>query len=165
MIIVLWIAGALVSIYVISWILNYISYSFLKDRIVSRQKWDLNVCCGETDGGGVNVDIVAHAHVPNMVIADVYHLPFKPGAFQSVLSSHTAEHLEHPKAFYSELKRVGKDVTILIPPLWDISAVVNLLEHRWIFLGLRTEYRFLPKHIKLPFSATVHKLIGQKIAA
>ncbi|MBN1480138.1 methyltransferase domain-containing protein [candidate division KSB1 bacterium] len=165
MVVLFWIVLSCVLIYVISWILNYISYSYLKNKIIIRQKWDLNVCCGETDGGGINVDIVAHAKVPNMVIADVYHLPFKAGVFKSVLSSHTAEHLEKPATFYRELKRVGQEVTILIPPLWDISAVVNLLEHRWIFLGFHTEYKFLPKYIKLPFSASLHKLIGQKIAA
>jgi hypothetical protein len=36
--------------YVLSWFLNWLSYRFLKNRVLKRQKWDLNICCGTTDG-------------------------------------------------------------------------------------------------------------------
>jgi hypothetical protein len=35
--------------------LHRYSYSYLESSIVSRRQWDLKVCCGTTDGGGVNV--------------------------------------------------------------------------------------------------------------
>ena len=40
--------------------LHWYSYRYLKSLIVGRRRWDLNICCGTTYGGGVNVDIVRH---------------------------------------------------------------------------------------------------------
>jgi SAM-dependent methyltransferase len=115
--------------------LNVLSYRFLKKRIVGRRKWDLNICCGKTDGGGVNADIARHAEVPRFVrIASVDRLPFKDGAFGSVLCSHTMEHVEDPEAFYRELVRVGGQIT-------------------------------LPRRVRLPLSRTVQRRLGQRIHA
>lgn len=145
---------------------NYVSYNVMKRRILNRQKWDLNICCGKTDGGGVNVDIVKHADVPNYIqITDIYHLPFADKQFDTVLSSHTIEHVDDPERFFNELSRVGKEVTLVIPPVWDISAALNLLEHRHIFLTFTKEHRTLPPYVVLPFAATIQRLIGQRIHA
>ncbi len=131
-----------------------------------RERWDLNICCGKTDGGGVNVDIVDHANVPNLVVVDdIYHLPFSTNQFDNVLCSHTIEHVEDPTAFFEELERVSKEVTLVIPPLWDLSAVLNIVEHRWIFLTFRKEHNTLPKHIELPFARAYQSRKGQKIRA
>lgn len=145
--------------------LNVLSYSILKNRIVRRQKWDLNICCGKTDGGGVNADIVRHASVPNFVEVDIYNLPFEDDQFETVLCSHTIEHVDNPQRFYEELQRVGKDVTLVLPPIWDVSAALNVLEHRWIFLCLRKEHKRLPMHVRLPFARTIQRLLGQRIHA
>ncbi len=146
--------------------LNYLSYNVLKRRIIGRGKWDLNICCGKTDGGGVNADIIKHVELPNFrKVDDVYELPFEDNSFDTVLSSHTMEHLEHPQKFYKELKRVGKDVTLVIPPLWDLSAVMNIFEHRKIFLSFSKEHKKLPKFINLPFSEFYQRRYGQKIKA
>ena len=146
-------------------LLNFVSYDVLKNRIVDRQKWDLNICCGKTDGGGVNADIVRHAAVPNFHQVDVYNLPFEDDQFRTVLCSHTIEHVEDPVRFYRELERVGEEVTLIVPPLWDLSAVLNVLEHRWIFLTFRKEHQQLPPHVRLPLAATVQRLFGQRIHA
>ena len=50
--------------------LHWYSYRYLKSSIIGRRRWDLNICCGTTDGGGVNVDILRHADVPNFVRVD-----------------------------------------------------------------------------------------------
>lgn len=163
--IVIYIAAAALFIYVLSWVLNFLSYTMFKKRILERHKWDLNICCGLTDGGGVNADIVPHTKVPRMTMVDIYRLPFKDNQFETVLCSHTIEHTDDPDGFFRELKRVGRDVTIVIPPLWDISAVVNILEHQWIFLSWKKEHKKLPKYIRLPLARSVHKLIGQKVSA
>ena len=146
-------------------VLNHVSYSVLKNRIVKRQKWDLNICCGKTDGGGVNADIVKHGQVPNFKRVDVYNLPFEDNQFDTVLCSHTIEHVEDPQRFYEELQRVGRDVTLVVPPLWDISAVLNVFEHRWIFLCLRKEHKRLPPHVRLPFASIIQRYFGQRIHA
>ena len=149
--------------FIITTVLNVLSYRILKHRIIRRRKWDLNVCCGKTDGGGVNVDIVRHGKIPRLVLADVYHLPFRNGAFDHVLSSHTAEHLEEPVRFFKELKRVGEHVTLIVPPLWDISAVFNVLEHRWIFLSFKKVHQTFPKAVRLPLAGLIHRIAGQKV--
>ncbi|MGC9467671.1 MAG: class I SAM-dependent methyltransferase [Anaerolineae bacterium] len=147
------------------WLPHVLSYHVLKSRIVRRQRWGLNICCGTTDGGGVNADIVAHAKLPRFVYVTTYRLPFPTGQFDNVLCSHTLEHVEDPEAFYRELRRVGRNVTIVLPPLWDLTAAFNLLEHRWLFLTLRKEHIKLPPYIRLPGAGLVQKLLGQRIRA
>lgn len=148
-------------------LLNFLSYRIMGAIIRHRRKkWDLNICCGKTDGGGVNVDIVRHADIPNLVVVeDIYHLPFSNGEFEHTLCSHTIEHVEDPEAFYRELQRVSKEVILVVPPLWDLCAAFNVLEHRSLFLTLRKEHRNLPRHIPLPFSQAVQERMGQRIRA
>ena len=99
-------------------LVHHASYVWLKGRIVERRRWGLNICCGETDGGGANADIVQHADVPTFVlIQDIYHLPFEDGQFDTVLCSHTLEHVDEPRQFWEELQRVGREVTLVVPPL------------------------------------------------
>jgi len=130
--------------------LNWLSYKRMKARILERQTWDLNICCGKTDGGGLNADIFQHTELPNFIlISDIYHLPFRNKQFNHVLCSHTMEHVEDPDLFFKELQRVGNHVTIVIPPLWDFAAALNLFEHRWLFFSLKTEHRSLPPRVHL----------------
>jgi len=57
-------------------------------------------------------------------------------------------------------------VTVVVPPVWDVFAMVNLWQHRWVFLTLRKEHTDdLPPRVRLPLSRLVQKLIGQKIRA
>jgi hypothetical protein len=143
--------------------LNLVSYHLIKNRVLTRRNWDLNICCGKTDGGGINADIIRHKEVPNLVIVDIYHLPFQSSQFKHVLCSHTIEHVSCPKELYAELKRVGSHVTLLIPPIWDLSAAFNLLEHKWIYWSLFTEHSDLPYYTRLPLSGFVQNRIGQRI--
>lgn len=63
------IAVALISSYLI--IAHYASYTLGMNRVLKKQKWDLNICCGRPDGAGVNVDIIQHKDLP-----DFFKLPF-----------------------------------------------------------------------------------------
>jgi len=160
---VIWI---LVAVIAYTWVANLLSYRWLKGRVLRSRHWDLNICCGRTDGGGVNADIQRHAELPNFVlIEDVARLPFRDRAFRQVLSSHTIEHVDAPDAFYRELCRVGDSVTLVVPPLWDISAALNLLEHRHIFLTLRKVHSTLPRYVRLPGAVWVQRILGQRIHA
>ncbi len=99
-----------------------------------RKRWDLNICCGKTDGGGLNVDIVDQAGVPNLLIVDdVCRLPFAANQFEHTLCSHSIEHVDDPETFFDELRRVSEQVTLEVPPLWDVAAVFNVIEHRTLF--------------------------------
>jgi hypothetical protein len=156
-----WAAGAVAVL----WLPHILSYNILKSRIVRRRSWGLNICSGTTDGGGVNADIVDHVPLPKFVQVDVYRLPFTEAQFETVLCSHTLEHVEDPRAFYGELQRVGESVTVVLPPLWDLTAAFNLLEHKWLFLTLKKEHSTLPPHIRLPLAAWVQRILGQRIHA
>ena len=154
------IAVVVLLLYVLS--AHYVSYYLEKTRILNGCKWDLNICCGKTDGGGLNVDIVEHQELPRFKQVDnIYDLPFEDGAFESVLTSHTMEHVDDPRRFYTELRRVGKQVTVVVPPLYDLAAVFNILEHKWIFLTFKKQHHTLPRFIKAPFADALHKLFGQ----
>jgi len=148
-------------------LLNFVSYRIMGGIIRNRrEKWDVNICCGKTDGGGVNVDIVNHADVPNLIVVDdIYQLPFSTNQFEHLLCSHTIEHVEDPVAFYEELGRIARHVTLVVPPLWDPSAVCNVFEHRWLFLTLRKEHHSLPPFVVLPFAQFFQERLGQKIRA
>ncbi len=151
------------SIAFYSWFSHYLSYYIFKKRIIKRNKWDLNICCGKTDGGGINVDVVKHAELLNFqIVDDIYKLPFENKQFDRVLCSHTIEHVDEPELFLKEMMRVGKDVTIILPPMWDVTAAFNFFEHKWLFLTMKKVYRNkLPKFIKLPVAEYVQKRWGQ----
>lgn len=159
------IAASIIALVITLFLLNVLSYRILKPRIIRQRKtWDLNICCGDTDGGGVNADIVAQ-DVPNFVLTnDIYKLPFKDGEFEHVLCSHTIEHVDDPDAFWAELNRVGKHVTLIIPPVWDLAAALNIFEHKWIFLTARKQHQRLPRHIKFSFAQRYQNRFGQVVA-
>ncbi len=141
---------------------NFISYRLLKYRIVNSRDWDLNICCGKTDVGKVNADIIRHGDISNFVLIDsIYQLPFKDGEFNSVLCSHTMEHVDDPERFFNELTRVGKEVVLVTPPLYDLPALLNVFEHKWIFLSFRKKHTSLPPRVRVPFSDFVQKRWGQ----
>lgn len=155
------VAGFVIAIY--CWLAHYAGYYLEKRRILNEQKWDLNICCGGTDGGGLNVDIMRHKELPRFKLVDnIYDLPFRDGEFEGVLCSHTIEHVDDPRLFYAELQRVGKKITLVVPPLYDLGAVFNIFEHKWIFLTFRKKHHELPRFIKLPFADVIHQRFGQK---
>lgn len=147
------------------WFLNFLSYRVIKERTLRERRWDYNICCGVTDGGGVNADITRHAPVPRFeLIEDVTALPHADGAFEQVLCSHTLEHVDDPRAMFAELRRVGRQVTILVPPLWDPFGALNPLEHRVIFLTLATRHvDRLPRYVPYRPARWLQALWGQRI--
>lgn len=145
------------------WIAHIVSYKIHKKFLLNRIVWDLNICCGKTDVGKVNADIIKHKEIENFhLVKDIYHLPFRNGQFSNVLCSHTMEHVENPYRFLKELQRIGKKVTIIVPPLYDLSAAFNPIIHKWIFMTFKkTHVNKLPRYIKLPGADFLHKYIGQ----
>ena len=149
-----------------AFVAHFISYKIIKRRIIAKNTWDLNICCGTIDGGGVNADIFQHTRLPNFVLLeDVYNLPFKDKQFKKALCSHTLEHVADPQRFYDELVRVSEELTIIIPPLWDILAAFDFFEHKYIFLSMTKRHHTLPRFTPLPFAEPIQKRIGQKIKA
>ena len=158
------VALILLGILAYVWTAHHLSYHVGKKRILKRRRWDLNICCGRTDGGGMNADIATQTDLPSFfLVSDIYRLPFPDSHFEHVLCSHTIEHVDHPESFFKELQRVGRRVTIVVPPLWDIGAALDIFEHKWIFLTFRKVHTALPKHIRFPLAEALHVRLGQWI--
>lgn len=135
----------------------------MKNRYLKSERFDLNICCGNTSCDGINADIVKR-DVPRFVlIKNIYRLPFKNKQFKNTICSHIMEHVEDPIKFFRELKRVSKNVVILVPPLWDFGCMVNIWEHKRQFLTFTFKHKNkLPKFFNLPFSKTIQDRFGQK---
>ena len=73
--------------------------------------------------------------VPNFVVADAHHLPFRSGAFQEAHMRHVLEHLEEPGKAILEVWRVlalGGRLEVEVPGMF--SCVLKLdPDHRWVF--------------------------------
>jgi hypothetical protein len=81
------------------------------------------------------------------------------------LCSHTVEHIDYPQRFDRELRRVGKNVVYILPPIWDLAAALNIREHKWLILSVRKVHRQLPPRVPLPFARRLQASIGQRISA
>ncbi len=153
--------SGLILVAIIMKLLNYLNNNVMKDRIVRRKEWDLNICCGKTDGGGINVDVFPHIDIPNFLhITDVYNLPFQDESFESVLCCDTIAQVDDPQRLYDELQRVGKEVTLIVTPLWDICSAFNIFKRRYVFLTCRKDHHELPAYFKLPCAGFIQRLLG-----
>jgi hypothetical protein len=160
------ILSGLILVVIILRLLNHLNSNILKRRIVARKEWDLNICCGKTDGGGINVDVFPHIDIPNFLhISDIYNLPFRDGSFESVLCCDTIARVDDPQRMYNELKRVGKDITLVVTPIWDICSAFNIFKNRYVFLTCRKDHHDLPIHFRLPLAKTVQQLFGLSLYA
>ena len=159
--------GLVSALVIVAWVAHFASYRWIKERTLAERRWDYNICCGTTDGGGINADIMQHAPLPRFeLIADVTQLPHPDGAFDHILCSHTIEHVPDPKAMYRELRRIGKHVTILVPPLWDFTAALNPFEHQVVFLSLASRHENeLPRFFRFAPARWLQARFGQKINA
>jgi SAM-dependent methyltransferase len=93
----------------------------------------INIGCGETDWGDVNVDIVPR-NVKGFMQLDVSKpMPFKDKEFGSALASHILEHLEDPDSALAEWHRIADRVYVLVPSLWNAWSWLTP-EHKWVFL-------------------------------
>lgn len=158
------ISVAFLAFFVLAYVLNWFDYRYMKAKHLKSMKFDLNMCCGDSPSGGVNADVVKR-NVPGFVlIKDIYKLPFKDKQFKNTICSHALEHVSDPKAFFKEMQRVSENVVILVPPVWDYGCMMNIKEHRWQFLTLRSKHvNKLPAFVELPLSDFYQKTFGQKI--
>ena len=79
------------------------------------------------------------------------------------INADIVKHVESPEAFFRELQRVGKEVTLITPPLWDLIAVLNFTVHRWIVISFRKEHTQMPLLIPYPLGILYFRLFGQAI--
>ncbi len=159
--------SAVSLVIVLAWLAHFISYRLIKERTLKERRWDYNICCGTTNGGGINADIVKHADLPKFeLVTDVTRLPHPDGAFETVLCSHTIEHVADPKAMFAELRRIGRRVTILVPPVWDFTAAFNPFEHQVVFLSFKSRHENeLPPFFNFAPARWLQRKWGQQVNA
>lgn len=164
---ILYFMAAMPTVALVLYIINRFSYKVLGPRIASRQRWGLNICCGKTSYGEVNADIQNHCpNVSNYVhLNSIYDLPFEDQAFETTLCSHTIEHVENPQAFDRELRRVSRHVHYIVPPIWDLAAQLNFLEHKWIIVAWKKEHTRLPLLLPNPVGLLYQSTFRQVIRA
>lgn len=155
------------AVVMLLWLLNFLSYRVLNAHLSRHREWGLNICCGKTAYGTVNADIATHREgIANFIlIDDIARLPFEDGQFKTCLCAHTIEHVPDPEAFDRELRRVSQEVTYILPPLWDIAAQLNFLEHRWIVLSWRKQHHQLPPLVRNPLALLYGYFFKQKVRA
>ena len=55
--------GLIALVVFLLWLGNFISDRLIKNRVLLERDWDYNICCGTTDGGGINADVFRHGPV------------------------------------------------------------------------------------------------------
>lgn len=116
-------------------------------------KLRLDVGCGSKPSGDVNVDFFVRGWnsqegdqksgeflnpkvIPNFVVADAGHLPFKDSVFAVVFSSHVIEHVPNPLLMLKEMCRVSKRKIVVRCPHRKGSGAKKLfhlhyLDEKW----------------------------------
>ena len=139
----------------------------------------LDVGCGSTPWGSINVDINCgqsehHSfdydikQISNFSFADAQELPFKNNSFDIVVVNHCIEHLPHPLKAIQGFKRVAKHLVLIKVPnhkfawyehpyhlySWGPSSLKALLE---------TEFPEVHVQIDTPNKALQQNLVTKHI--
>jgi len=114
--------------------------------------------------------------IPNFVVGDVQHLPFKTGSFKEVYCNHVLEHVENPFQALKELIRVANGtVTVKVPHRFSVNAKkdpahISFFNVKWFdealkrlhvsFHRINVEYRSFP-HPYMPLFRLPHEITVQ----
>lgn len=89
----------------------------------------IDVGCAEGfvfGSNAVNVDIYGcRPNIPNFVLADAHHLPFKNAAFDCCVMGELLEHVENPKRILDEAQRVASIIVLSVPNEHEWSPSLN----------------------------------------
>jgi SAM-dependent methyltransferase len=148
----------------------------------------LDVGCGTRPKGDVNVDFfqegfnphtgdqirggfMSAREIPNFVLADAQHLPFRDESFSVAFSSHTIEHVGNPLLMLQEMCRVAeRKVIVRCPHRRGIGARmphhINYLDEEWFkeaseFLGY--ESRQVVTSYDYPISSRIKNIVPNRL--
>ena len=109
--------------------------------------------------------------IPNFVLADAEHLPFKDESFSVAFSSHTIEHVGNPLLMLREMCRVAKRKAILRCPHRRGSAArmpyhVNYFDEEWFkkasdLLGYKSR-QFVTSY-DYPISSRIKRIVPDRL--
>jgi len=103
-----------------------------ESKIIARARADmtLDIGCGKTPKGNVNVDLYQgfeHREKVIIIKADAHHLPFRSNVFDKVISHEVIEHIENPLTLLREMHRVSRDkIMITTPNAFYINKILRL---------------------------------------
>jgi len=82
----------------------------------------------------VNVDILKpETRIPNFILADAHHLPFKDGFFRKAYCSHVLEHVDSPETVIKELLRICNGTILIRVPHRLSPHAGKDPSHKWSF--------------------------------
>jgi len=106
----------------------------------------LDVGCGRKWRGDVNMDLHVQPtihdlsrttlpvhEIPNFIVADAHHLPFKDEAFSEVVCFHLLEHVKHPYKVLEEIHRVMEKGGSLIVEVPNANELVEMNREAHIY--------------------------------
>jgi SAM-dependent methyltransferase len=80
-----------------------------------------------------------------LVLGDIQSLPFRPGAFDYIITRHILEHLDDPDTFFREITRVSKAGYIETPSLIWEHLHPERKYHKWVLLKIDDTIVMAPK--------------------
>lgn len=92
------------------------SSNLLKKQQINRNSiLILDIGCGESPKGNINIDIYIPKEIPeNFILASAEYLPFKDNTCDIVESSYVIEHCINPVNFILNQVRISKDKVIIV---------------------------------------------------
>ena len=101
---------------------NHLVKAFAFGKII-----DVGCAEGYTFGNNaVNVDIYGcRPNIPNFVVADAHHLPFKNFAFDCCVMGELLEHVEIPEEILGEAQRVAPIIILSVPNEHEWASRLN----------------------------------------
>ena len=131
----------------------------------------LNVGCGATTIGDVNIDLFPNRreqcvtpwnpkNIENFVLADAENLPFQTNIFKKIYAIHILEHLNNPLKALREWKRVGKVITIKVPSAYDIDQTRSHF-YTWNPSTLRNLLETIFKNVQISYTSGRIKFHGK----
>jgi SAM-dependent methyltransferase len=87
-------------------------------------------------GNQLEGEYVNPKHIPNFILADACHLPFKDKSFKLAISSHVIEHVATPFLMFKEMHRVSEGSVVIRCPHRRGSGAkrpfhINYLDEAW----------------------------------
>lgn len=82
---------------------------------LDKSKFVLDVGCGDTPRGNINVDCYIPDRIPeNFILASAEYLPFRENSVDVVVNNYVIEHLVNPSAFIQNTCKIAKEKVVII---------------------------------------------------
>jgi len=107
---------------------------YLLEQMAGKQR--------EVTGCDIVISSALQSRLPDvrLVQANIESLPFKAGEFDTVVCTHTLEHVQHLELAISELRRVTKRRLLIVVPRqrpykYTFSLHINFFPYAWSLTG------------------------------